>query len=187
MKKYAFIALSLLIIGGCAPMVKTTSAAAPVIQPGQAQIAFTQGGQHPEKLLIDQINSAKISIDTAIYSFTLPQIKDAMIAAAKRGVKIRVITDRQEAANKYQAQALSELLKVGIPVKINTHTGLMHLKLNIFDGEIFSLGSFNESKQASTDNDEVLMIVHDKAGAQECEKQFDRMWEDKTAFESFKG
>ncbi|MFD0699075.1 phospholipase D-like domain-containing protein [Paenibacillus sp. GCM10027628] len=49
---------------------------------------FTQAGQHPEKALIDVINSATQTLDIAIYSLTHPDIVAAIKEAKKRGVTV---------------------------------------------------------------------------------------------------
>lgn len=91
--------------------------------------AFTKASQHPETLLINTINSAKTSLDVAIYSLTHPEIVKAIKAAKGRGVAVRVITDKQQAGGQSQTEALKLLGSVGIPTKINSHSGLMHLKM----------------------------------------------------------
>jgi phosphatidylserine/phosphatidylglycerophosphate/cardiolipin synthase-like enzyme len=150
------------------------------------QYAFTQAGQHPEKMLIDVINSAQKSLDIAIYSITQKDIVDAIEAAKKRNVSVRIITDHQEAATKSQAEKLKQLLSDGIPIKQNTHKGLMHLKVTIVDKATVTTGSYNYSQAASTTNDEVLVVIRDSKIAQDWESQFERMWNDSKDFADWK-
>lgn len=145
---------------------------------GQVEWAFTQAGQHPEKQLTDVIRSARRTLDIAIYSLTYPETVQAIRDAAKRGVAVRIITDRIQSAGKTQSAALKILGRAGIPIKINSHSGLMHLKMTVADGEVATTGSYNYTKSASTVNDEVLVVLRDKEIAQAFGRQFDRMWND---------
>jgi phosphatidylserine/phosphatidylglycerophosphate/cardiolipin synthase-like enzyme len=72
-------------------------------------------------------------LDIAIHSLTHPDIIQAIMDEKKLGVKIRIILDKTEVKNKTQAVALNNLKAAGVPIKINTHSGLMHLKVTIVD------------------------------------------------------
>ncbi|RAP77797.1 phospholipase D-like domain-containing protein [Paenibacillus montanisoli] len=150
----------------------------------EAEWAFTQDGGHPDQLLIRIINGAETTLDIAIYSLTKPDIVDAIKKAKKRGVKVRLITDRTQARGKTQKEALKLLGSAGIPMKVNKHSGLMHLKMTIADGENATTGSFNYSKSASTDNDEVLMVLRNSEVAKSFAEQFQAMWDDTEGFEA---
>lgn len=130
------------------------------------------------------INSAKVSLDIAIYSITHPDIVKAIQEAKKRGVVVRLITDKSESEGKTQAEALKILGNAGIPMKQNTHSGLMHLKVTIADKKVATTGSYNYSKAASTTNDEVLMVIRNEGVAKSFSDQFERMWNDTKGFET---
>lgn len=146
--------------------------------------AFTQADQHPEKLLIGVIDSAKTSLDIAIYSLTYPDIVSAIKRAKQRGVDVRIITDEIQSKGKSQIEALKILGSSKIPMKQNKHSGLMHLKVTIADNKVVTTGSYNYSKAASTTNDEVLLVIRDETIAKSFEEQFQRMWNDTKGFES---
>lgn len=144
---------------------------------------FTQANQHPEKALIDVINSSKATLDIAIYSLTHPDIVAAIKEAKKRGVTVRIISDKIQSSGKTQEEALKLLGSAGIPMKINKHSGLMHLKVTIADKQVVTTGSYNYSKAASTTNDEVLMVIHNEDAAKSFSEQFEGMWADTKGFE----
>jgi phosphatidylserine/phosphatidylglycerophosphate/cardiolipin synthase-like enzyme len=165
----------------------TTAAATKTDQPqqqGSDEYYFTQAGQHPEKALIDVINSSNQTLDIAIYSLTHPDIVAAIKEAKKRGVAVRIISDKIESAGKTQGEAMKLLGSAGITMKINKHSGLMHLKVTIADKKIVTTGSYNYSKAASTTNDEVLMVIHNEETAKSFSEQFERMWNDSKGFEA---
>ncbi|WP_400162947.1 phospholipase D-like domain-containing protein [Brevibacillus sp. TJ4] len=146
--------------------------------------AFTKADQNPEQLLISVINGAQTQLDIAIYSLTHPDIVAAIRDAKKRGVNVRLITDKQQAGGQSQTEALKILGSAGVPTKINAHSGLMHLKVVVADKKVATIGSFNFSKAASTTNDEVLMVLRDEAVAISFAEEFERMWNNTQKFQS---
>lgn len=182
-----FITLGSHLLAG--PSVKETSAKAPdnkagtgAAVPTQAPLvetAFTQAGQKPDQLLISAIQSAKKSIDIAINAINHEEIVKAIVQARINGVEIRIITDRSESTNALQAEKLKTLLNAGIPVKENARKGLMNLKLAIFDDHTGATGSFNYTENASTANDELLVLVHNTETVAGWKKRFEDMWADK--------
>ncbi|CAG7651223.1 phospholipase D-like domain-containing protein [Paenibacillus allorhizosphaerae] len=146
--------------------------------------AFTKADQHPEKVLIDVINGTKETLDIAIYSLTHPDIVKAIKEAKSRGVAVRIITDKIQSGGKTQVEAMKILGSAGIPMKINSHSGLMHLKVTISDKTVVTTGSYNYSKAASTTNDEILMVIRDPEVTKSFSEQFERMWADKKGFET---
>jgi phosphatidylserine/phosphatidylglycerophosphate/cardiolipin synthase-like enzyme len=119
-----------------------------------------------------------------VYSITHPDIVKAIKDAKKRGVVVRIISDKIQSAGKTQVEALKLLGSAAIPMKINKHSGLMHLKVTIADKKVVTTGSYNYSQAASTSNDEVLVVVHDEAAAKTFTDQFERMWNDTKGFET---
>ncbi|GIM47297.1 phospholipase D [Collibacillus ludicampi] len=181
-----FLAISLLTGCSATKSVGVSENTAITSEKSQVEWAFTQAQQHPEKKLIEVINGAKSNLDIAIYSLTQPDIVKAIEKAHERGVQVRIITDQQEAQNKFQAQELKMLREKGIPIKENTHKGLMHLKVTIADKSVVTTGSFNYTTAASTTNDEVLVVIHDPEMAKQWEDQFERMWNDHSNFTDLK-
>jgi len=151
----------------------------------QTDFVFSKEQHDPSEALIKLMNSAKTSLDIAIFSITKYDIVDAIVTAKKRGVKVRVITDKKESQNNYQNKELKYMKKFGIPILVNSHPGLMHLKVSIVDNKVVTTGSYDYSQAASTTNDEVLVILHDSDSAKKFTSKFDRMWFDKENFTKF--
>lgn len=184
MNKLAAAALAALLLtaGGCAPSGAGSSQT--TIDAGNVQWAFTQEDQHPEQRLIEVIKGAQQSLDIAIYSLTYPDIVGAIRDASRRGVAVRVLTDRIQSSGKTQKEALKLLGSAGVPIKINKHSGLMHLKMTVADRQVATTGSFNYSKAASTTNDEMLVVLRDAAAAEAFAAAFERAWADKDGYET---
>lgn len=165
--------------------VTSNSASATKVSGANMEWAFTKAGQHPEKLLIKAIGEAKSTLDVAIYSLTHPDIVQAILDAEQRGVAVRIISDEQQSGGEAQKKAIQRLHDAGIPIKIDNHSGLMHLKMTIVDGSIATIGSFNYSKAASTTNDEVIMIIHDAKVAESFTAEFKDMWSNTKQYVDF--
>lgn len=146
---------------------------------------FPRAGQKAQPQLISIIDSSQKTLDIAIYSLTDSKIGAAITRAHQRGVAVRVITDREQASGQYQKSLLKALVKAGIPVKVDTHSGLMHLKVTIADRKIATTGSFNYTKSAEQSNDEVFVVLRDEKAAQDFDAEFETMWNDKKGFRTY--
>ena len=138
---------------------------------------FPREAQDPADVIPALYMSATDNIDIAIYSLTHPVIVKAIGDAYKRGVKVRVVTDKIQAEGNTQKHAINDLLLIGIPVKDNLHSGLMHLKMSIIDGKIATTGSYNYSNAASNTNYEMFVVIEQQWFADRCEAEFNRMWD----------
>jgi phosphatidylserine/phosphatidylglycerophosphate/cardiolipin synthase-like enzyme len=74
----------------------------------------------------------------------------------------------------------------GIPIKVNRHDGLMHIKQAIIDDRVNTSGSMNQTTSAARYNDERLDVVHDVASTQRAKDKFLKMWADAGRFEDWR-
>lgn len=152
---------------------------------GSIKYYFPRAGHNPQAELLGVINGAKSSLDVAIYSFTDAKISQALIAAKNRGVLVRVMSDRESSQEASQGTVLLSLKQAGIPVKVNSHSGLMHLKVTIADQSVVTTGSFNYTYSAEKQNDEVLVVLNSSQSAADFEKEFNAMWGDTNNYRNF--
>jgi phosphatidylserine/phosphatidylglycerophosphate/cardiolipin synthase-like enzyme len=125
-------------------------------------------------------------IFVAVYGLTSPLAVKSLVAAMKRGVDVRVITDRGRLDDAKQRAALSALRQAGIPIKVNRHDGLMHLKQVAIDDEINTNGSMNHTTSGNRYNDERLDVIRDDALTVKVREKFLSMWKDDERFEEWK-
>lgn len=92
-----------------------------------------------ESALVESLLSATDRIDLALYSFSLPTIADALIAARLRGVDVRMVME----ADNMDSYQVKRLLAAGIPIQPDTSEGLMHNKFVIIDDNEVWTGSMN--------------------------------------------
>ncbi len=126
--------------------------------------------------LIKFIDSAEKSVHVMIYSLTKEEIAEAITKAKKKGLDVRVLMDKTQAAGAYSKDEF--LLEHGVPVKLVDPEGyaIMHHKVTIVDGSTFSTGSFNYSENADSGSAENLLVVHNKQMATRMEQEFEALW-----------
>jgi phosphatidylserine/phosphatidylglycerophosphate/cardiolipin synthase-like enzyme len=108
------------------------------------QVFFTdpltgREGAGPAALLVAAVDGAELTVDVAVYNLSLPELADALIAADRRGVSVRLVME-SEAMEGRQPQRLAE---AGIPIQGDQRSGLMHHKFVIIDKREVWTGSMN--------------------------------------------
>jgi phosphatidylserine/phosphatidylglycerophosphate/cardiolipin synthase-like enzyme len=126
-----------------------------------------------------EIGRAQLSIDMAAYVLSDPQVVNALIDAAERGVVIRLYFDRSQFAEHGPTRGgLIEALLAhpNVAARVKGEGVLMHLKAYAVDGEVLRTGSgnFSRSGLASQDND--LVFITDQATVDAFETNFERIW-----------
>ncbi|MFZ3044017.1 MAG: phospholipase D-like domain-containing protein [Minisyncoccia bacterium] len=162
-----------LAAGGAGYTFGVDSAPAPVSIPVQTvsapaansvRIIYSLDQKQNDKELIAIIDAAKTHIYFAIYTFTLPSIADALVAAKKRGVDVRGVMDSEQSKNSYGAPITKKLLDAGISLVVERHStgnGIMHIKALVTDSA-YAVGSYNWTNSATNINDEILEIGTDQ-------------------------
>jgi phosphatidylserine/phosphatidylglycerophosphate/cardiolipin synthase-like enzyme len=147
------------------------SVSAGAVQPGttladgSARVIYHLANRQNDNEIIALIRAAKTRVYFATYIFTLPDIADALVAAKKRGMKVRGLIDARESARSYERPIVEELRGAGIPLESQRHVdgdGIVHIKALVTDSA-YAVGSYNWSRSATTENDEILEIGTDPA------------------------
>ena len=132
--------------------------------------------------LKQRIDSARFSIDFAIYSFdNLTAIRDALINAKLRGVKIRIVYD-----SRTNQALMQDLINAGFLVQKRNYaaTDIMHNKFLVFDHRDSTSysddwlwgGSANITQtQFATDAQNVILI-QDESLCETYQREFEEMW-----------
>jgi mitochondrial cardiolipin hydrolase len=146
-------------------------------QPGFTEYCFSSGyGTTADcaGLVVRYISQAATSIHALMYSLTLPEISDALIAAKNRGVDVEIVMDRTQA--KQSSSQYQPLINAGVRVRLDRGAYEMHDKVAIIDGHIIITGSFNWTKSANENNDENLVVLDSQTWASVYEQQFQQIW-----------
>ncbi len=155
---------------GVGVQLPTRTVTPPASAPAHIEAYFTPGTECEDRI-IAEINRAT-TIDIAVYSITNPKITNAIIAAHRRGARVRIVTDRTMAGHK--SSMIDELAAAGIPVRINRRHKIEHNKFAVFDNQRMVTGSYNWTTAATKYNSEnCIFLIHQ---AQEYNKRFEVLW-----------
>ena len=149
-----------------------TGSSVNALNANSVQVFFSPDGNCDEHV-IQAINSANNSIDIAMYSFTLDEIGEAVVKAKQRGVRVRVVVEKQQ-VSKYSEYW--RMIENNVSVFNDTNSGFMHDKFAVIDGKIVLTGSYNWTKHATYSNNENLIIINSKEVASEYEQEFERIY-----------
>src|SRR5262245_18551397 len=145
----------------------------------------------PEDAPLDRVvalyNRAHRYLYVAVYGLSNPRSVEALVAAKKRGIDVRVLTDRERLDDPKQRAAVSTLQLAGIPIRVNQHDGLMHMKQVVVDDEVNVSGSMNHTTSGNRYNDERLDLITDKAITAKARDKFLAMWNDHERYQPWSG
>ena len=129
-------------------------------------------------VLIGFIDRCEYTIDSAVYCITHDDITDALIRASKRGVAIRIITDKTQSLGKWSDD--EKLVEASIPLirRGKSWRGSMHHKFIIGDKKAVGTGSFNWTKNADKHNHENFVIVRLSYVVKQYSNEFEQLWKD---------
>ena len=126
--------------------------------------------------LISLIQDSNEYVYFAIYTFTRYDIKDALLGAKHRGVKVIGLTDKDQIQKiDSQEKIVQQLREAGIPVYVQDHSKIMHLKVLVTE-KAYASGSYNWTASATTGNDEVLEIGTDPTMHKEYQDILERLF-----------
>lgn len=132
-----------------------------------------------ERALLEQIASATATIDAALYEFDRLSLRDALLAADARGVRVRIVTDNQTHASADDWPIYQALDDAGI--EIVDDSGLaedlrIHDKYLIIDGQRVWTGSGNLTTADLTSNHNNALLLASPVVAQMFQHDFDQLW-----------
>jgi phosphatidylserine/phosphatidylglycerophosphate/cardiolipin synthase-like enzyme len=97
-----------------------------------------------DQALAADIERARATVDVAVFDLRLPSIVDALVRAAQRGVRVRLVVDYEENESAAEfTDAISRLEQAGVEVSRDHRSALMHHKFVIVDGRVLWTGSMN--------------------------------------------
>ena len=109
-----------------------------------------------EKLLVNKLRLADVTIDAALQQLNSSPIAAELIRAHNRGVRVRVFTE-----NKYvEEEEITQLQSAGILVKDDAREGgLMHHKFIVIDERYVWTGSYNTTHNGAYKNDNNVIWI----------------------------
>ena len=116
----------------------------------------------------------KRSADICVFTITDNRISEAIVACAKRGVRVRVISDNDKSDD--TGSDVTRLDKLGIDVRLDRSEHHMHHKFAIFDEEKALTGSYNWTRSAAAHNRENILVSDDPRAIESFHREFERLW-----------
>ena len=130
-----------------------------------------------DKLYLRSIENAQksITIENA-YFLPPPELRKALIDAARRGVEVKVMSNSKETNDMgFVSDAAryfyDDMLKAGVQI-FEKQGGTLHSKTATFDGEFSIVGSVNLNGRSKNTDSEVALAVQDDATARQLEQRF---------------
>jgi phosphatidylserine/phosphatidylglycerophosphate/cardiolipin synthase-like enzyme len=127
-----------------------------------------------EQVLLEVIQAATTRLTVISYAiYRIPRLQDALVAAAHRGVRLRVIVETRHPSTGLQAYDTLRALGARVasvatvyywpharrPRGEGGNTGLLHIKCVVADGSHLFLSSANLTDQAFTINMELGLLI----------------------------
>jgi phosphatidylserine/phosphatidylglycerophosphate/cardiolipin synthase-like enzyme len=143
------------------------------------QVFFTPGDDAAGNI-IKAINGARQQVLVQAFSFTHPGIAQALIAAYRRGVDVRLIAD-QEQTRKIRRNQIATIAAAGVPVWLDAEHNGAHNKVMIIDADSANIadvgvitGSYNFTNAAQYRNAENVLLIR---ANRSLTKAYQRNWQ----------
>lgn len=131
-----------------------------------------------ERALVALIEGARSSIDAALYELRRERLTDALLAAAARGVRVRVVADDEQSEGEAKDRAQYDRLRAaGIPVHPDSKkSSLQHNKFMVVDDQVVWTGSVNWTDSGMTYNQENALEIRSPQVAVAYAREFAEMY-----------
>lgn len=122
----------------------------------------------------EHLMRARQSVDVCVFTVSDDRITAEILAAHRRGVSVRLVTDNDKA---FDAGSDVDLLREsGIAVTVDATSAHMHHKFALVDGKWLLNGSFNWTRSASENNEENLVVSNDPELVRQFRNRFEALW-----------
>jgi cardiolipin synthase len=137
-----------------------TPLVSPVADP-LIQVLVTRPGDGIRGAAVSAIDTAQRTIDIEMFVLSDRIVIDALLAAARRGVQVRVLLEPSQPQN---LAALADLRSAGGRALLfkRVRGELLHAKLAIVDAATVLFGSCNWSRSGFTRNHELDLLIRDR-------------------------
>lgn len=136
--------------------------------------AFFSPGNECRRAIIDFCLQAKTSLDICVFTVSDDRLTEAIVAAHRRGVSVRIISDNDKQNDR--GSDIHKLIDAGIEVRLDKTQYHMHHKFALADQRLLLNGSFNWTRSASDKNEENLTISASQKLLTEFNAVFNTLW-----------
>lgn len=139
-----------------------------------AEAWFSPHGDCPQRIRT-LLAQAKQTVEICVFTITDDRLTSAVLEAHGRGVRVRIITDNDKAAD--LGSDAGRFLQAGIGLRVDRTEYHMHHKFAVFDGTILLNGSYNWTRGAAANNEENFIITNNRRLVTIFSKTFEDLWE----------
>lgn len=143
--------------------------------------AYFSPGDACRNAIIKQIDAAIKLLHVCVFTISDDTISSKLLAAHKRGVAIKVITDNDKSMD--EGSDIYELSRAGIAVKMDNTSNHMHHKFMIADQHTLITGSYNWTRSAARYNHENILLTQEPEIVKSFAIEFELLW---TKMEDFR-
>lgn len=125
-----------------------------------------------DKILSTFIKNAKKEINIAMHEIDSEIITSALIYAYKNNIDVRIVIEMDYVKN----VSIKELIEIGIPVRTDGKSSLMHNKFLVIDEKFVWTGSYNATVRGSYYNNNNAICLLSRKLANYYNNEFDEMF-----------
>ena len=137
--------------------------------------AYFSPGEDCLRVICQRLRAARQSIDICVFTLSDDRISAEVLAAHRRGIAVRVITDNDKEFD--AGSDIDTLRRAGIRVAVDRTSAHMHHKFALFDGQWLLNGSYNWTRSACEYNEENLVLTNEPALVNKFAAQFAALWD----------
>ncbi|MBT9392007.1 hypothetical protein KLP40_02420 [Hymenobacter sp. NST-14] len=126
------------------------------------------------------IADARRTLDVCVFTVADDRLTEALLAAHRRGVRVRLLTDNEKLYDK--GSDVRALHAAGVPVRVDRTANHMHHKFALADDAWLLTGSYNWTRSAAEYNLENLLITPDAHLVSRYAAEFARLWQELPEF-----
>ncbi len=139
-----------------------------------AEAWFSPHGDCPQRIRT-LLAQAKQTVEICVFTITDDRLTSAVLEAHGRGVRIRIITDNDKAAD--LGSDADRFLQAGIGLRMDRTEYHMHHKFAVFDNAILLNGSYNWTRGAAANNEENFVVTNNRRLVDIFSKTFEDLWQ----------
>lgn len=136
--------------------------------------SYFSPGDTCRNAITKQISTARQDLLVCVFTISDDIITESLIAAHRRGVAIRLITDNEKSFDK--GSDIDQLAREGISLRMDTSPNHMHHKFMVVDQHSVLTGSYNWTRGAARFNHENIIVTKDPTTVRAFTHEFDKLW-----------
>ncbi|SIN80127.1 PLD-like domain-containing protein [Singulisphaera sp. GP187] len=124
--------------------------------------------------IVHLLDGARQHVDICVFTITDDRLSEAIVAAHRRGVAVRVLTDNEKAED--EGSDIDRLHQAGVPLRTDRSLHHMHHKFALFDNRLLLNGSYNWTRGAALYNEENFAVTDERRLISAYIKAFEQLW-----------